>query len=93
MFEGDLGEDSYASAILDAKYKLATSAQIIEENCVHLTSAHQGDLFCVFTERSTLFDGKLRIFDGPKMDIELIDGAKPPWKRAYPVAHIHQEPF
>ena len=27
------------------------------------------------------------------MDIDLIDGAKPPWKRAYPVAHIHQEPF
>ena len=54
IFEGDLGEDSYASAILDAKYELATSAQIIEENCVHLTSAHQGDLFRVFTERSTL---------------------------------------
>merc|ERR1712155_389573 len=25
------------------------------------------------------------------MDIELIEGAKPPWKRAYPVAHVHQE--
>ena len=47
MFEGDLGEDSYASAILDAKYDPATPEQIVEENCAHLTSAQQGDLFCV----------------------------------------------
>ena len=93
LFEGELGEHSYASAILDAKYEPATPEQIIEDNCAHLSNDQQKDLFHVFTERSTLVDGKLRKFKGPKMDIHLIDGAKPPWKRAYPVAHIHQEPF
>lgn len=86
-------ECCYAPEILEAKYEPASPDQIITENCSHLNNSKQQDLHNLFVQSSKLFDGELRIFDGPKLDIEIEPGAKTPWKRAYPCPQVHKETF
>ena len=94
LFEDDFdGIDSYASAILDAKYEPASANEIIKDHCSHLQPNEQDDLRKLFEEQSKLFDGSLGTFDGPKMGIDLIEGAKPVYKRYYPAPCVHLETF
>ena len=81
------GFDQYAADLLDAKYELVTPRQIIERNCQHLTPSQQDDLEKLFEKHSKLFDGTLGKFDGPPMDLQLLPGAKPVYRRPYPVPH------
>ena len=94
LFEDDFdGIDCYASAILDAKYEPASPDEIIKEQCSHLKPEERQDLHEVFERRSKLFDGSLGTFNGPRMDIELIEGARPSYKRHYPAPRVHLETF
>ena len=81
------GFDQYAADLLDAKYELVTPRQIIERNCQHLTPSQQDDLEKLFEKHSKLFNGTLGKIDGPPMDLQLLPGAKPVYRRPYPVPH------
>ena len=51
------GIDSYASSILDAKYKAVSADKVIEDNCSHLNQDQQADLKNLFEQRDKSFNG------------------------------------
>ena len=54
----------YASPILDAKYDKVDIEEIIEEHCLHLNKAQQGQLKDILLNYYKLFDGFLKEHPG-----------------------------
>lgn len=86
--------DSYvAEPILDAKYESWDADQIVNELCGHLEPAQKDDLKKLLIKHHKLFDGKLGLYTGDKMHIELEPGAQAVYRRPYPIPRVHLEAF
>jgi transposase InsO family protein len=85
--------DCFAVALGDSTYDKMNVDQAVRENCAHLTESQQKDLRSLLFKHFKLFDGTLHTYNGPKMDIELQDGASPIHRRAYPTPRVHLETF
>ena len=70
--------------ILEAKYEKADLDQIVESS-IHLTSVEQRKLRRLLHKYKSLFDGQLGQWKGPPVNIELREGVKPSYQKAYPV--------
>lgn len=95
-FDDELLEDhfdSFAVAIEDATYDKMNVDEAIKENCSHLSNSQQNELRELLFKHFKLFDGNLHTYNGPKMDIELQEGARPVHRRAYPTPRVHLETF
>ena len=82
-----------AAPIMDSKYEKNDIDTVIEENCQHLTLEQQRDLKTLLLSHTKLFDGTLGCYPHDKMTIELEPNAKPVYRRAYPVPHVHKAAF
>ena len=65
----------------------------VVENCQHLTVDQQRDLRTLLLSHTKLFDGTLGRYPHDKLSIELVEDAKPVYRRPYPVPHIHRKAF
>ena len=88
------GLKSYISTpILDAKYEKDDIDYVIEENCSHLLTSQHQELVAILKKHEKLFDKTLGHYPHDKMHINLLSGAKPVYRRHYPVAHTHKATF
>ena len=78
--------------ILDANYQKADLEKEVEK-LTHLSSAQQEALLIYLKKYESLFNGELGKWEGPPVDLELKEGAKPYHARAFPIPHIHLEAF
>ena len=62
----------------------------IVQSSIHLTSVEQRKLRRLLQKYKSLFDGKLGQWKGPPVNIELREGVKPSYQKAYPVPHSQQ---
>jgi hypothetical protein len=85
--------DTFAVAIADSAYDEMDVHRVIKENCSHLEKSQQDELRALLFKHFKLFDGQLHTYNGPKVDIELQEGAKPVHRRAYPCPRIHLETY
>ena len=74
-----------AVEILDAKYEKANLAQVVDENCRHLTTQQRNALLRLLIKHEELFDGTLGDFKTPPVRFHLKKGERPYHGRAYPV--------
>ena len=77
-------DDLEPFSIMDAKYEAVDPRQVAGAQ-THLSPSQRkelGDLLCKFPR---LFDGTLRSHQGPKVHLELKEGAHPVHQRAHPV--------
>ena len=70
-------ETKHTIEILDAKYKKANLAEIVSENCGHLSNMQRNKLLCMLTEYEELFDGILGDFKTDPISLKLKTDAKP----------------
>ena len=77
-------EDGYLSHILDAKYEEMDIDEVMSKQ-THLTESQRKDLKRLLLKYPTLFDGKLRKYEGRLFHINVDPDAEPVAKRAYPV--------
>ncbi len=89
---GNLFADTFATHILDAKYKQA-NIHIVFFDQHHLSLDQQRNLFNIKSKHKILFDGSLGAYPHKKFHIDLKQGAKPVHHCTYPVPHIHQQTF
>ena len=86
--------DSYLAApIKDAKYERLDVEAVLKEHCSHLSPTQQGDLRVLLRKHEKLFDGTLGKYPGAPMHIELEEGARPVYRRPYPVPQVHLKTF
>jgi len=85
--------DSFATSIADSTYDEINVDEVIKENCQHLSPTQRQDLSEMLRKHYKLFDGKLHVYKGAKMDIELQPGAQPVFRRPYPTPRVHMETF
>jgi hypothetical protein len=67
--------------------------EVVAKQQTHLSSQQQDRLLSILKKRTKLFSGKLGLYTGKKMDLELISGAVPVHQKPYPVPHAHMEVF
>ena len=83
---------NHSPLCLDAKYEAVNPRQVAEAQ-IHLSPSQckeLGDLLCKFPR---LFDGTLRSYQGPKVHLELKEGAQLVHQRAHPVPDANLEAF
>jgi TusA-related sulfurtransferase len=86
-------EEGYKSkVILPSHYKKVDVHDVVQ-TCTHLPLHHQNDLAHILEQYTTLFDGKLKVYKGQKIHLELKEGAVPYRTRAYPIPHSHLAVF
>ena len=79
--------------LLDAKYEKLDIDAVVSTHCAHLTPRQQEDLQALLRKDSKLFDGTLGRYPGKPMHIDLEEGARPVYRRPYPVPVVHMETF
>ena len=85
-------DDREPFSIMDAQYEAVNPRQVAEAQ-THLSPSQRkelGDLLCKFPR---LFDGTLRSYQGPKVHLELKEGAQDVHQRAYLVPDANLEAF
>ena len=83
--------ESYATTEIKARKYQAVSTDEVIAQLDHLTGGQKQLLKKVLDKHTVLFDRKLGCCTGDKVHLELIDNAKPFWKRAYPVPFTSHE--
>ena len=78
--------------ILDAKYQEVTPEQVAAQQD-HMNNTQRQAFKEVLAKYQVVFDGKLGRYPHEKIHIDLIDGARPVWKKPYPVPYRHREVF
>ena len=71
--------------------KVGMQIKIVYELCGHLKPAQKDDLKKLLIKHHKLFDGKLGVYTGDKMNIELEPGAQAVYRRPYPIPRVHLE--
>ena len=85
-------ESTYqANRILDANYEKANLANIVKEQCNHLTKEEKNALLRLLLSYEDLFDGTLGDWQTEPIKFQLKPGATPYHGRAYPIPKIHEE--
>ncbi len=84
--------NTFATCILDAKYKQANIHNVVFDQH-HLLLDQWCDLFNILSKHKKLFDGSLGVYPHKKVHIDLKPGAKPVNHCAYPVPHVHCQTF
>ncbi len=79
--------DSFATCILDAKYKQVNIHDVAFDQC-NLLLDQQQYLFTVLLKHKKISDGSLGVYPHKKVHIDLKLGAKPLHHPAYPVPHV-----
>ena len=74
--------------ILDAKYEAADLNQVCREQ-EDLSIEEQQKLLRLLEKYKHLFDGTLGTWTGSKVELELVDGAKPYHAKAFPIPRVH----
>ena len=77
--------------ILDAHYKQANLAEVVEKHCSHLSKERRNKILQVLKQYEDLFDGTLGDFQTEPIHLELKEGTKPKHHRSFPVPKIHEE--
>ena len=78
--------------ISDANYQKGDLEKDVAK-LTHLSNAQQGTLLVYLKTCESLFNGELGKWEGPPIDLELKEGAKPYDARAFPIPHIHLDAF
>ena len=65
----------------------------VVKSCTHLPLHYQNDLAHTLEQYPTLFDGKLKVYKGQKIHLELKNDAIPYRTRPYPIPHSHMDVF
>ncbi len=84
--------DTFATRILDAKYKQANIHDVAFDQ-QHLSLDQRCDLFHILSKHKKLFDGSLGVYPHKKVHIDLKPGTKFVHHCAYPVPHVHRQTF
>ena len=90
--EDDDDNDVYPAAILPSLYDKADMREVCRK-CTHLTQEQQDQLYQVLSKYETLFDGKLKKFNGDQIHLDINPEVPSVRTRAYPVPHAHMKVF
>ncbi len=71
--------------------KKANLADIVQEQCTHLTKEEKNILLRLLLSYEDLFDGTLGDWQTDPIKFQLKPGATPYHGRAYPIPKIHEE--
>ena len=77
----------FATEILAAKYA-ETDVKTVADAQVHLTIGQRQQLLRLLEQFPKLFSNDLKVYPGKKVHLELKDGARPVYKRHYPIADL-----
>ncbi len=89
------GEDwlkSFATEILDAKYKKTDVAEVVK-GLTHLNAHLKSDLLWVLQENKKMFDETLDVHPHKKLHFDIDPNAKSVHFMPYPVSRIHLMTF
>ena len=77
--------------ILDAYYKWANLAYVVEQHCCHLSKERRSKFLRVLEQCKDLFDNTLDNFQTEPAHLELKQGTKPKHQKSFPVLKIQEE--
>jgi len=83
---------SFAAEITHAKYEEWTPAAVAAAQ-THLTQSQRDDIEELVRKYSRLFSGKLGLYRGKPIHLEVDDGAIPVHARPYSIPHAHRDVF
>ena len=91
--EVDVNPDGYKTkTIHPAKYNAIDLPEVISK-CKYLSKQQQDDLFDTLSKFPKLFDGQLKKYKGPLIQLDLLENTVPSRTRAYPVPRAHLKVF
>ena len=85
-------QDVHPATILPSLYDKADVASVVQQ-CTHLTQEQRNKLHQVLSKYETLFDGKLKKYQGEQIHLEIDPSVSPTCTRAYPIPHAHLKVF
>ena len=85
-------QDVHPATILPSLYDKADVASVVQQ-CTHLTQEQRDKLHQVLSKYETLFDGKLKKYQGEQIHLEIDPSISPTRTRAYPIPHAHLKVF
>ena len=86
-------EQGYKSKVILPSHYNKVDVHEVVKSCTHLPLHHQNDLAHTLEQYPTLFDGKLKVYKGQKIHLELKTDAIPYRTRPYPIPHSHMDVF
>jgi hypothetical protein len=84
--------ENYVGQILESKYDQVSPAEVAAAQ-KHLTPEQRKSIETLATKYPRLFSGKLGVYPGRKIHLEVEPGAIPVHARPYSVARLHLEVF
>ena len=85
-------QDVHPATILPSLYDKADMASVVQQ-CTHLTQEQRNKLHQVLSKYETLFDGKLKKYQGEQIHLEIDPSISPTRTRSYPIPHAHLKVF
>ena len=83
--ENNATTEGYKSKqIHESLYDKVNITEVVNK-CTYLSKQQQQQLHQLLSSHPTLFDGKLKLFVGPKVHLELVDNPVPSRRKPYPI--------
>ena len=86
------GTGYHSKTITESKYEAVNIDKVVNA-CSHLSSSHKRDLKRLLNKFPTLFDGKLKVFPGEQIHLDIDPSVQPHRARTYPVPRTQLEVF
>ena len=85
-------DDDFITEIKPANYRKVDIKEVIDK-CDHLRPYQKQQLENLLCKYTRLFDGTLKVYPHEKVHLDVDPQAKPVFRRAYPVPHLHRDVF